>query len=404
MLRLRVLADERYTCTQCGDCCRTMTVRVTAAEKAALEAAAPGLADVGPMFDRRDPDLLARRDGACVFLGPDQRCVIHARLGAAAKPLACRFFPFTLAARGPDLDVGLRFNCRGVLAGTGAPLGDYLPELEELARRWEEREPEPAPERIGYDAKRGLGADEAGRLGERLAALLRDPGLPFVRRLEVAGRLVAQLGKLELDEVAGDRFAELLGILARHFTDEPAPATPALGAADRLLFGLWASTAYRSLEARRGGPSRRALLRVARLRGEVPFAGAPVRLEDVRRTPLGPGADEVLGRYAAAKLHGRSFSGRLFPGYPLRRGFVVLSLQLATALLLARAHARRDGRAEAGADDVGRGLHDVDVAASERLLPRLLRTRLVVALLDVSGAAPRMAQALAEPRPAWLEP
>ena len=52
-----------------------------------------------------------RKDGACVFLGENNRCRIHARYGAEAKPLACRLYPFVLVPTGERWRVGLRFAC-----------------------------------------------------------------------------------------------------------------------------------------------------------------------------------------------------------------------------------------------------------------------------------------------------
>ena len=40
--------------------------------------------------------LNKRADGACVFLDDDNRCRIHTAFGEAAKPAACRLFPFSL--------------------------------------------------------------------------------------------------------------------------------------------------------------------------------------------------------------------------------------------------------------------------------------------------------------------
>src|SRR5437867_13126954 len=49
---------------------------------------------------------------ACVFLGADNRCRIHAKFGSAAKPLACRIYPFMLIPAGEQWRLGLRFACR----------------------------------------------------------------------------------------------------------------------------------------------------------------------------------------------------------------------------------------------------------------------------------------------------
>ena len=52
-----------------------------------------------------------RADGGCVFLGADNLCRIHGKFGSAAKPLACRIYPFLLVPAGDHWNLGLRLAC-----------------------------------------------------------------------------------------------------------------------------------------------------------------------------------------------------------------------------------------------------------------------------------------------------
>ena len=75
-----------------------------------------------------------RPDGACVFLGPDNRCRIHAKHGSAAKPLACRIYPFFLVPAGDHWRLGLRFACPSAADNKGRPLADHLAEAAGVRR------------------------------------------------------------------------------------------------------------------------------------------------------------------------------------------------------------------------------------------------------------------------------
>ncbi len=88
---------SRFTCTQCGNCCRVPGyVRLTEGDVFAIAAfmdlditsfvdAHTRLTD-----DRRSLSLHENDDGSCVFLADDNVCTIN-----DVKPRQCRGFPFT---------------------------------------------------------------------------------------------------------------------------------------------------------------------------------------------------------------------------------------------------------------------------------------------------------------------
>ena len=77
--------------------------------------------------DHDDYMLNTAADGGCVFLMADQRCSVHAQLGAEAKPDGCRRFPLGLAAtpNGGRITTDHRCPCR--------TMGDR-PEIRSRAR------------------------------------------------------------------------------------------------------------------------------------------------------------------------------------------------------------------------------------------------------------------------------
>jgi lysine-N-methylase len=66
------------------------------------------------------------RNGACAFLDPDGRCGLHARGGAAAKPIGCAAFPAILCDDGEVVRVSATVECACVLASAGRSGGEPL--------------------------------------------------------------------------------------------------------------------------------------------------------------------------------------------------------------------------------------------------------------------------------------
>ena len=115
--------EGRFTCLQCGDCCRSWEIALSEEEVrriGSLDWAAAGLSPVAEPTVRVSDNgvsfsVLARRpDGACVFLTEDDACALHRHFGEAAKPLMCRMYPFTFHRVGESVAVDLAFSCRSV--------------------------------------------------------------------------------------------------------------------------------------------------------------------------------------------------------------------------------------------------------------------------------------------------
>lgn len=186
--------DWRYSCTDCGACCRWFVpLRAGEAERLTRLAWPPGEAVGGEIVVRLGgAPFLAQRDGSCVFYDAAARqCRVHRRFGQAAKPLACRSYPYNLAGTFPSrFSVVPRFDCPAVRQCQGAPLRDDLRQIQAcldeagLAGGLGERELD------------GLREDRARRLVQALcAAWLEAPGLDIQSRMQ---GLVMTVNRLEV--------------------------------------------------------------------------------------------------------------------------------------------------------------------------------------------------------------
>ena len=135
----------RFDCTHCGDCRRGWQVMLGPDEARRLRALSwqgleSDLVDASVVTDATVGDgakrtALARRpDGACVFLGVDNRCRIHQHFGEAEKPLMCHLFPFGFLPVGGKIAVDVSYACRSISLEKGAPVRERLPEWTALLR------------------------------------------------------------------------------------------------------------------------------------------------------------------------------------------------------------------------------------------------------------------------------
>jgi hypothetical protein len=128
---LLVRKGARYTCFGDGLCCTDIHALgpVTRGEKQAVELLEPGSLvrhkDLAAPVFRTVPDT-----GACV-LRSSRGCELHARHGAAAKPIGCSRFPFGLVAtpEGGRITTEHRCPCRTLGARPEITVEEALPSL-----------------------------------------------------------------------------------------------------------------------------------------------------------------------------------------------------------------------------------------------------------------------------------
>jgi Fe-S-cluster containining protein len=135
----------KYTCVQCGACCRkNWLIAIDDQSYARLldldwSDKAPELAARQLYEPLRKPLTTGERytfcwnkDTDCVFVTTDNRCQIHANFEFDTKAQACKEFPYHFVHTPDGVVVGLSFACTAVQQGRGGSIEDQYQELEHL--------------------------------------------------------------------------------------------------------------------------------------------------------------------------------------------------------------------------------------------------------------------------------
>lgn len=343
---------QNWDCHACGDCCRHYSVRATPEEAARIESQNWGFAGAVP-DGRGGLELAHRPNGDCVFLGEQNRCAIHAKFGAAAKPLACRMYPFTLVPVGDHWRVSVRLACPSACANLGATLESHAGEIAGLSRELEADTPGAAASRPAPDLRPGqsLAWPDLLRVNDALVGLILDPRVPVERRLRQILALSAVCRKARFDALSGKRLSEFLGVV-RQAACEDVPADPAGVAAPswlgRVLFRQFAAVYARQDHgaevgiARRGRWTRlKAAWRFAVGEGRIPALHARIGAVEFRAAEepwgdLPPESEELLARFYFVKLNSLQFTGTLYHGRAYWAGVDALVLTYPVVRWLAR--------------------------------------------------------------------
>jgi lysine-N-methylase len=352
---------QNWDCHACGNCCRDYDVPVTEAERQRIEAQGwkqdPQIGDL-PLFVRQgrwsNSYRLFRSDQGCVFLTEDNRCRLHQRHGADAKPLACRLFPFVLVPVEDHWRVSMRFACPSVAANQGRALAEHDNEVNELAVVLERNQnltgkAPPVPE---LQAGQPIGWPDLLRFVDALLGILRQRSDRLERRWRKCLALAALCRQSRFDQVSGTRLTEFLDVIGSGLdADVPADplAVPAPGWVGRMCFRqILAVLGKRDRGALRGpateSPWRRLLAgwRLARGIGPVPRLNALLPETTFERVesatgPLPASAEEILERYYVVKLGSLQFFGSTCFELAFWDGLEGLDVTLPVILWLARA-------------------------------------------------------------------
>jgi lysine-N-methylase len=354
---------QNWDCHSCGNCCREYDVPVSDGERQRIESQGwKDDAEVGdlPLFVRQGrwsrAYRLFRTDRGCVFLSKDQRCRLHERFGAEAKPLACRLFPFVLVPGGDHWRVSLRFACPSVATNQGRQLTDHATDIKQLAEILEQNEklqgqPLPPPH---LQPGQTIGWTDLLRFVHALVKLVRQPGQSLERRWRQCLALAAQCRQARFDTVTGSRLAEFLQVLMTGL-DSEVPADPAAlsppGWVGRMFFRQILAILIRRDRGDLRGPASESRLsrlfsawRFARGTGTVPRLNALLPETTFERVeaatgPLPESAEKILERYYVVKLDSLQFFGVTCFGLPFWDGLEALAVTLPAVLWLARAFA-----------------------------------------------------------------
>lgn len=393
MAALRFDAQQRFSCRQCGRCCRRgWDIALTAGEVASYRKVGAGRwyrerehAPEGAAAEPFEPiaghpgqlRIRKRPDGACGFLSLEGRCRIHEELGALRKPLSCRLFPFRLhpVADGPPL-LTASFSCPTVAANLGAPLTEQADELSQLHKAWFRENADPAPPALAYVSGRSLGSAGLGTLRRALREMLDRPGSDGRPDLRAnVARMAATLEDLSRHRVvrlSDPAFAEYLELTATHAarTEKPvvrrSPTRLARGLFRGFLFVVEAARLQLE-DGRQTGPRLSLRLRLAALLAHChglwpPAAGVDLRAARRARVDLAdPAVHALVHHYLRAQIETLGGGRR-----PVLDELGVAVALLNVALLLGAMRAGRDGRPTADASDLMAGLTEAaDLAHAE---------------------------------------
>jgi lysine-N-methylase len=249
MVALRHYAEQRFTCAQCGRCCRRgWDIAVTAAEvEGYRKAGAEAWYTSEEVVDPFEPiggqaghfRIRKRADGACGFLSAENRCRIHERLGGARKPLTCRLFPFRFHPVEGKAVVSASFCCPTVVANEGEPVTAQVRALSGLFNDWARAFPEPK-RTLELVSGRPIPSATAATLREVLRTMLDHAGADGRIDLRANVRRMAafldDVTRHRVVKLTPERFAEYVEVTGRYAasSDRPLPARRA-SAVGRLL-------------------------------------------------------------------------------------------------------------------------------------------------------------------------
>jgi len=394
---------QNWSCHNCGGCCREHQIVITAEEKKRIDrqkwTAADGVADDRRLIVAHGTDfrLNHQADGACVFLDERGLCRIHSKFGEAAKPLACRAYPYAVHPSGNSVTVSLRFSCPSVVQNLGEPVAQQRQTLEELSR-----EIVPA----NYQAPKPPRLSASDHLvtwpGVLMLLAFVERGLSvgkvsFATRLQRVLTWIELLEKAPPETVYGELLGNLLPVLheaaVRAQPDDDLPQVEPTGIG-KTMFRQWVAQLLRhdtDVTARGGFVGRLRLLsdgvRFTLGRGCVPALADPisVRVAFSGSSAASPESasetfaampkftqlenefggrnaefDELFVRYFRVKLQGLHFCGRAFYDMPFIDGFRSLALMYPATLWVARMRAARDGRTVITLPDVQAALATID--------------------------------------------
>lgn len=382
------ITGQKWSCHSCGDCCKTLVGHLTDAERARLDEQG-WTRELGVSAYVRIPRgwaLNKRADGACVFLTDDNRCRIHAKFGEESKPLACRIFPFSVRRVSNGWQASLRFDCPSVTSAVGAPLDQHRWSVGTLAAQIEQSSP-PRPERIQLKRGRPASDREADALLARFERWLVHGREAMGTRLVGAARFLALLDQARLGKVREERFVELVDLLVQALPGEAAQpiASPSPRQLAMLRQFAFAHLEHVTLDELRGGVAGRFRKRWQQLQKAKLFlhgAGLVPDLLGISGTAsfaevdaVVPAAgdrekvDDLLRRYLAARIEGRTTFAAGYYGWSMVAGLTACMLSVAVAGWIARLRAAASGRATFDFADAAAALGIVDRAATR--LPAL---------------------------------
>lgn len=379
---LQLPTIQNWSCHNCSGCCRQHLIEITEEERQRIVdqqwTANDGVPD-GPVVVPHRSSLFKKSwrlahgsDGGCVFLNDDGLCRIHAKFGEAAKPLACRIYPYALHPAGKKVTVSLRFSCPSVVANLGKPVSESRGELKKIERLVVPKNADKVPPpRISKSEQ--LDWPDTLKVVNALHELAtQDEDEGVVLRIYRALFVVGLVDQAQFDLIRGARLGDFLEIVSEAAANEeiPEPAQPAgvMQMQFRLLVAHYArKDTVADLDAGLAGRWRlfRAATKFASGRGNATplqdcFQKVPF---ETMEQPFGDFPDEfeeILTRYLSVKLQGMHFCGPAYYGIPLVEGFRSLVLVISAMCWIAKWLAASDGRSTWTTEDLSKAMTIAD--------------------------------------------
>jgi len=410
---------QNWDCSGCSACCRSYYIPVSSEERKRIEGQGweheaefketAYFAREGSWLSGRSYRLNHRSDGACVFLGADNRCRIHAKFGAAAKPLACRIYPFLLVPAGDHWRLGLRFACPSAASSHGQPLANHLAEVREYAAALEADSPgifdaPPTP------LQRGQLVPWADllRIASTLSRILGDTNHPVERRWRKVLGLATLCRGLQFDGggdakkmITGGRLSEMLHVLGDAVEEETPTAAdvPRPGWVGRIVFRQMAAVYSRKDHGLEKGTAQRgplgrvlAAARFALGRGRIPPVNSLIgaigfAAVEEPAGPLPADADAALTRYYQMKVESLQFRGATNFDLPFWDGLESLAMTFPAIAWLGRVFSSGGLSRE---ESLIRALRMVDDNFGFNKLLGLSRQKFALKLLAARGELTRL--------------
>jgi Fe-S-cluster containining protein len=371
----------RYSCHQCGNCCSRYTVcidRATHERLSAVDWSQYGERLKGrPLFIPLDAAKaegsysheLARIGARCIFLEDDNCCLIHSVMGAHAKPLMCRKFPYNFVRTPDGVNVSLDLFCPSALGQKGDPIENHLPDIHGLLTEVSEVATLPAEGLLFLDQT--LNWRDYVEVENALLALLLREDATLEARLIAGTSLILRVCQAQLKaKMASQPAPPVTQTLSEISKDEllaRAAKTPAAPLVHRLYIGVTLA-AFESMAADVRGEKPLgfgARVRLLRGSGRVKLwtlNGQAVSLHDLSKIPFDTTQTEMhalLQRWLISKLESRT----VVPLTTLVRGWHHFLGHFLWARWFSRAMASlRDSRVVAR-DDLFEGIQLTEMAA-----------------------------------------
>lgn len=379
---LQLPTIQNWSCHNCSGCCRQHLIEITDEERQRVLGQKWTTKDgvpEGPVVVphrssmwKKSWRLAHAEDGGCVFLNDDGLCRIHAKFGEAAKPLACRIYPYALHPSGKKITVSLRFSCPSVVANLGKPVSENRAELKQIERLVvPDNADQIPPPRV--NRRERLDWPDTLKIVHALEQLItQEDGSSVIERLHRALFVAGLIEEARFELIRGARLGDFLEIISEAAAAEEIPAAVQPAGVIRMQFRLLVAHYARKdtvadLDAGIAGRWRlfRAATKFASGRGgATPLQGCFQELPfETMEQPFGElpeEFEEILTRYLCVKLQGLHFCGPAYYGIPLVEGFRSLALIVPSICWIARWLAASDKRSKWTTEDLSKAMTIAD--------------------------------------------